>query len=79
MDGGPLTDEPPPLNEPAAIPSEDLSLGTLHFMYDFHYDISTVKKITALIAAGVPEIYKILSKTEQKLECLQTRDVYILP
>ena len=73
---GPLT-EPPSLNEPTVIPSEDLSPGTLHLMCDFHYDISTVQKIRALIAATVLEINEFLSKNRTKHGSLQMWDASI--
>jgi len=48
---------PPPLNEPPAILSADLSLDPLNFTDD-DYDciVSTVEKIGVVIAIGLPKI-----------------------
>ena len=48
--------EPPSLNEPAAILNVDLNTGLLHFIYYFYCIVSTVEKNRVAIIISLPEI-----------------------
>ena len=50
--------EPPSLNEPAAILGVELSPDLLHLMYGCRYIVSTVEKIGVGVAVGIPKIYR---------------------
>jgi len=71
--------EPPSLNEPAAILSADLSLDLLHFIHGCCCIVSTVEKNMVAIATGLPKICGFHRKVEKKYESSQTRDICILP
>jgi len=49
-------DEPPSLNEPAAILSVDLRLDILHFIQDCRCAVSTVGKIRVTVPTNLPGI-----------------------
>ena len=62
-------DEPPSLNEPAAILSVDLHLDLLHFIQGCRCVVSTVGKIRVFVAINLPGICAFYQKIEQGLEC----------
>jgi hypothetical protein len=68
--------EPPSLNGPAAILSENFNLVLLHFVYGYHFVVSTLEKIGIHVATGLPKIYGFYRIIRRKSVCFRKRDPY---
>jgi hypothetical protein len=56
--------------------SEKINLVLLHFVYDYHFVVSTLEKIGIHVAAGLPKIYGFYRIIRRKSVCFRMRDPY---